>query len=221
MDSENLTYLDAYCERAGDPAFWAEPLNAVTNLFFIFFAVLAVRDMRSLADHPFKKTWDIWLLIFAMFAIGIGSGLWHTVASQWAVLADVIPIGIFINVFIFSVFIRVVGLSWCYTFGVWAGYTAAGMFIQSIFPPDFMHGTVMYLPTYLMLIALVAIMAIRNMRETAAFTALTLVWTLSLAMRTFDLEICPSFEYGTHFLWHSLNSIVLYGLWKQLLPQKA
>lgn len=219
MNEEHLTHLDAYCERAGDPAFWAEPLNAITNLFFLFFAVLAVMDMKRLTSQPFKKTWDIWVLVFAMFAIGIGSALWHTFAVTWAVIADVVPIGIFINVYLFSVFIRVIGLKWCYAFGVWAAYTAAGMFMQANFPPDFLHGTVMYLPTYLMLITLVAIMAIRGMKETAAFTAITLIWTLSLTMRTVDLELCTIFPYGTHFLWHTLNAVVLYGLWRQLLTQ--
>ena len=217
MNEEHLTHLDAYCERAGDPGFWAEPLNAITNLFFIFFAVLALRDLQKLTEHSFKKTWDIWLLVFAMFAIGLGSGLWHTYAVQWAVIADVIPIGIFINVYIFSVFIRVIGLKWWWTALVWAAYTAAGAFMQSSFPPDFLHGTVMYLPTYLMLIALISIMAIRNMACTANFFGITLVFTLSLTMRTIDLELCNIFPYGTHFLWHTLNAVVLYGFWKQLL----
>lgn len=216
MQEEHLTHLDKYCERAGDPGLWAEPLNAITNIFFLFFAVLALRELKRLTAHSFKSTWDIWLLAFAMLAIGIGSGLWHTVATKWAVIADVVPIGIFINVYLFSVFIRVIGLKWCYAFGVWAAYTAAGMFMQAHFPPDFLHGTVMYLPTYLMLVTLIAIMAIRGMPQTAAYTAITLVWTLSLVMRTVDLELCSTFPFGTHFVWHTLNAVVLFGLWKQL-----
>ena len=34
--------IDAYCERLG-PGFWAEPLNAWTNLAFLLAALLAPR----------------------------------------------------------------------------------------------------------------------------------------------------------------------------------
>ena len=34
-----------YCERGGDAAFWAEPVNAATNAAFIIAALLALREL--------------------------------------------------------------------------------------------------------------------------------------------------------------------------------
>ena len=70
-----------YCERTG-AGFWAEPVNAMTNLAFL------------------------------VAAVGVGSFLWHTFATPWAEWADVIPIGLFIAVFLASFLRRVAGLRW-------------------------------------------------------------------------------------------------------------
>jgi hypothetical protein len=86
-----------YCERGfsagpGADAFWAEPLNALTNAAFIIAAVialvLAIRTRRL--DGPV-----IWLTTLT-FAVGIGSFLFHTYAVVWAAMTDTIPILIFI-----------------------------------------------------------------------------------------------------------------------------
>ena len=39
-------YIDIYCERV-DGAFWSEPLNAVSNAFFLVAAFMAWRLMRK------------------------------------------------------------------------------------------------------------------------------------------------------------------------------
>jgi hypothetical protein len=36
------------------------------------------------------------------------------------------------------------------------------------------------------------------------------VYFHALLFRTIDLEICSAFPVGTHFLWHSLNSLAAY-----------
>ena len=38
----------------------------------------------------------VWILIMFVLLIGIGSGLFHTLANRWSALADVIPITLFI-----------------------------------------------------------------------------------------------------------------------------
>ena len=42
------------------------------------------------------------------------------------------------------------------------------------------------------------------------------VFTLSVAFRTVDIAVCAAFPLGTHFLWHSLNGVVLYLLLRAL-----
>ena len=65
--------LDGYCERI-DPSFWAEPLNAVTNAAFVLVAMLCA----------------------VLAVIGVGSFLFHTLATVWASLADTGPIAVFV-----------------------------------------------------------------------------------------------------------------------------
>ncbi|CAN0575733.1 unnamed protein product, partial [Laminaria digitata] len=90
-------YIDIYCERLG-PGLLAEPVNAVTNLAFIVAAYFLVR-MILRADPVVRRDAGIWALIALVLAIGIGSSLFHTFATRWALLTDVIPIAIFILVY--------------------------------------------------------------------------------------------------------------------------
>ena len=77
--------IDLYCERIG-PGLLAEPLNAATNGFFVIAAWWCWRSARASTRR------DVEVLAVTMFAIGIGSGLFHTFATPWAELLDVIPL---------------------------------------------------------------------------------------------------------------------------------
>ncbi len=61
--------LDGYCERI-DPSFWSEPVNAITNAAFLIAALYMWRRSRSL---PMAQA-----LCVVLFAIGVGSFLFHT-----------------------------------------------------------------------------------------------------------------------------------------------
>ena len=83
----------AYCERAGDPAFWAEPFNAISNVAFLIAALAgAVLLVRTPNARARRIEWGLVLLVTI---IGIGSFLFHTYATRWASVADTAPIGIF------------------------------------------------------------------------------------------------------------------------------
>ncbi|MEW8428994.1 MAG: hypothetical protein G8D61_04715, partial [gamma proteobacterium symbiont of Ctena orbiculata] len=79
-----LVAITDYCERIDD-SFWAEPLNAATNLVFLFAAAAQIRALRQSAE-PIRRLWDLWALTGLLAAIGIGSFLWHTFATAWAEL---------------------------------------------------------------------------------------------------------------------------------------
>jgi hypothetical protein len=46
--------------------------------------------------------------------------------------------------------------------------------------------------------------------EPMALLLATGVFTLSLVLRSMDMEVCPSISIGTHMFWHLLNGVVLY-----------
>jgi hypothetical protein len=210
MSESVLTYLDSYCERAGDPAAFAEPLNFLTNGFFILAAVIAVRALKKHAVA--RKQIDLWLLGIFLFAIGVGSGLWHWRPNGMTLLMDVIPITLFMNLYLLSALRRLFALSWVRVLGWWGLYVAVTILAQRYLPPDVLHGTVMYLPTYAVMVALTYGVTRRNAAMGKVFAGITLVWTLSLVARTIDLEICTSLSIGTHFIWHTLNAWVLWRL---------
>lgn len=209
---EEQTYLLAYCERMGDPGFWGEPLNAVTNLAFILCGWMALRLIRRLPNASFRKQGDIWILIAAMFAIGIGSGLWHTHARPWTVIADVIPIYIFINIYVFSLFVRVGGMKKMQAAVVWLAFQVASVLAEIYAPKDFLNGSVMYLPSYGMLLIAIGWLAYREIAAWKDIALTTAIFTASIFCRSIDMMVCDAFPYGTHFLWHLLNAVVLYRL---------
>lgn len=213
-----LSYLDSYCERAGDAALFAEPLNLLTNLCFIVAAVMAG---HFLLNNPGNRRKDLWLLVIFLFAIGIGSGLWHAIPNRHTVLMDVIPITLFINLYLISALRRLFGLSWNKVVFWWFVYFAAGMLAQFILPPDLLNGTIMYVPTFITLAVMTWVISQRDAVVGHVFRQVLLVWLFSLTFRTVDPEICQHFPYGTHFLWHALNSWVLYRLLKVLIARHS
>lgn len=210
--SDTTIYLSSYCERGSDPTFWAEPFNAVTNLAFIVFAILA---WRKLNRSQIKMTWsaiDLWLLTVTLGIIGIGSGLWHTLAAPWSQTADVIPIYVFINVYIFSLFIRLIGLRWWQALLVWITFQAVNVGFGMVAPPDTLNGSILYVPTYGLLLVAVVWLFKRHHEARHRLSKIVGLFTLSITFRTIDVMICSSLPIGTHFLWHMLNAVVLYQL---------
>ena len=90
-----------YCERLG-PGLLAEPLNAITNLGFLWAALRAWRGAERRAD--------LRMLAARLAAIGLGSGLFHTLASPLAQLCDVIPIALLQLLYLHLYLRRVIGL---------------------------------------------------------------------------------------------------------------
>lgn len=206
-----MSYLDVYCERTGS-GLWGEPINALTNLAFIVAGVLALRLWRSQPWVTVRNSWDLLILIALLFAIGIGSGLWHTVATPWAMQADTWPILLFINVFLLSFLVRLADCGWLGTIGWFALYHVANYGVKGRFPPDFLNGSIFYGPTWLTLLVITGYLLAKRSAAARGFAIGTAVFTLSLVFRTIDRSVCAAFPLGTHFLWHLCNAVVLYVL---------
>lgn len=201
--------LDRYCERVVD-GWLGEPLNLASNLAFFVAAALAVRAFRRRGLSPAAAP-DVIGLIALMAAIGLGSGFWHLTARVWALWADVIPIVLFINVALVAVVVRGVHRSWWAAALALAVYHAANGAMSANLPPETLNGSVFYLPAWVGLLIL-CVLTRRNAPALARRLLLAAaVFTLSLAARTVDAALCPALPIGTHWVWHTLNALVL--LW--------
>ncbi len=211
QSSSTLTFLDSYCERAGDSGLWAEPLNAVTNLAFIIAALCIVRRLLKAQMLRWRFT-DMWLLTALLAAIGVGSGLWHTHATQATMLADVIPIVLFMNLYLLVCLRRVLQLRWAFVVLGWGLFQAANIASEIYLPRDTLNGSIMYVPTFLTLAALCVLAYRRSAQMGSQIAQCLLIFAASLLFRTIDLGICTQLPIGTHFLWHLLNAYLLYRL---------
>jgi len=210
--------LDIYCERGGEPGLWAEPVNAVTNLAFPLAALLVARRLGAAPNLRLRNAWDLWLLTLVLAAIGIGSGLWHTLATVWAVLADVIPITVFINLYLLSFGWRVLGLRPVALFGLWLGYQTLNAGLLALVPADALNGSIGYLPALAFLGGFAVVLHRRGNALASQMTAAAVLFALSVTLRTLDRPLCGRFPLGTHFLWHLLNAVLLYLLLTGLIP---
>jgi hypothetical protein len=195
--------VSLYCERS-DASFWAEPLNAATNVAFLIAAAAAFWRWRSAAGRDLPA----FALIIIVVAVGLGSFTFHTVATRGAVLADVIPIAIFIYGYLLLALRRFLHVSPGASLAIVVVFAAGAQGLAALAPPRFLNGSVGYLPA---LVALIAVaLATRDGATRRSLAVAALVFSVSLALRTADLSVCEILPIGTHFLWHILNAAVLY-----------
>ncbi|MEM9635719.1 MAG: ceramidase domain-containing protein [Pseudomonadota bacterium] len=204
-----------YCERLG-PEFWSEPLNAVTNAAFLLAALAAFAIWRRKTPDDFPAL----LLIAIVFATGVGSFLFHTFATRWALLADVIPIALFIHIYLFFALKRFLELPWWGALGIVIAFIAATPFIAEAVEP-IAASSAGYVPALLAIFVVGALYSRKNQKLGAQVLLTGLVFTASVTFRTLDDPLCGQIEIGTHFLWHILNSIVLFALLRVLILQRA
>lgn len=200
--------LDIYCERLG-PGFWAEPINAISNLSFIVAAIFAYRLGRRLQTRTLGFYW----LVTTLFAIGMGSFMFHTFANHWSMYADILPINLFQLGFIAlygAAIGRKIGLS-----SVLGGTILLIGFIAltkglAQFPEDSLNGSTRYASALISLLAIGIYHAVTFSEERYTLILAAACFTLSLIFRSFDIVLCDSAPLGTHFLWHVFNGCMLY-----------
>jgi len=156
MSSSWLAPIDQYCERTG-PDFWAEPLNALSNAAFLLAAAYGFRLWR----REGAKDWpSLWLVAVAA-AVGIGSFLFHTFANRWSVLADVLPIAVFIYSYFLLAMRRYLHLGLAAAILATALFAAFNMSFSRIWfgwlPGVSLNGSVGYIPAALALLAVGAL----------------------------------------------------------------
>lgn len=196
--------MDNYCERI-DASYWSEPVNAITNAAFLIAAFLAWRIVRDRSD------WGTRALLIVLSCIGIGSYLFHTHANLWSVMLDVLPIYVYICVYLWLATRRMLGLP------IWAAWAAVAA--NFVYTPALaagigavsggLNGSEGYVPT-LLLIAGYGLWLLRTKPETGRGLLIGAgILAVSLTARTVDEAVCDAVPLGTHWAWHVLNGVML------------
>jgi hypothetical protein len=197
-----LDPIDAYCERTS-AAYWAEPVNAVTNLAFLIAAWVMWRRTEGL---PLARA-----MCAVLAAIGVGSYLFHTHANGLTAALDVGAILVFILLYIFAATRDFLGL------GPWwaAGAVVAFFPYAALMVPVFdrvmpaLGSSAGYAPIPLLILGYAAALWRRAPATARGMVIGAAVLVVSLTFRTLDYPLCDVFPMGTHFLWHILNGLML------------
>jgi hypothetical protein len=216
-----------YCERGTDAALLAEPINAISNAGYFLAALIF---WQCLLWRPSEqRSPDHYLLIALTFLIGFGSLAFHLYADEGTALADVIPIYLFMLVYLGLALNRFLGVppGWTVLLVVaFAGLMAAagqvhcwdggiGLAGTVDGSKPCLNGSMAYVPALgaLMVVGMVA--AERHHRAAPYILWAAAIFTVSIVLRSADFALCDQVvvdgrKVGTHFIWHLLNAVVLF-----------
>lgn len=200
--------LDNYCERL-DPGLLAEPVNLLTNLGFIAAGVAGVWMMRRHLT-PEQRVGPLWLLVGLAFAIGVGSGLFHSFATVWAVLADTIPIGLYLVSYLVVLTRVLLGTSWRLAGASLVTLGALTLVSSVAVPAEAVNGSQLYFGAVAILFIAASMLWRTHPRPAGLYVVAGLVFAVSLVFRSVDLSVCEAWPVGTHFMWHLCNAVVIY-----------
>jgi hypothetical protein len=149
-------------------------------------------------------------MVVTLAAIGVGSYLFHTYAQAWAAMADMLPIVLFILLYVFAATRDFLGMGTWISLGVavlFVPYAAAMTMLFELLP--FFEVSSFYWPVPVLIIVYALLLAFRQPATARglAIGAVTLI--VSLVFRSVDETVCAAIPVGTHFMWHILNGIML------------
>ncbi len=192
-----------YCERGSSAAFWAEPLNAVSNIAFIAASLMAAWLIAQRARRGEHVGAVEVVLTIIVFIVGVGSFLFHTYATRWASYADVIPIGVFMIVYMAYALRRFMGLPWILVLVGLSGFVwslKAATTIQcahlGLLPITdaatgrCLNGSIAYTPALAALAITAVVLALMRHKAALSIGTAAAIFLVSLAARSLDFELC-------------------------------
>ncbi len=205
-----LAPIDIYCERLS-PELLAEPLNALSNISFLLAAWFLHMAYRKSGVH----NRHIAILIGIVFTVGIGSLLFHTFANKLTMLADIIPIMVFVFYYLYCALKMLLKLTNSGSVIANAILLVASA-LTGLLPRELQfNGSVSYFP------CLIALLLVALKSRNKILYLANIIFLFSLTFRSIDMVVCPELSIGTHFLWHLLNGLLLYLLVKVLINHCA
>ena len=217
-----------YCERGTNEALLAEPLNAASNISFLLAALAAL--VLLLRRPREERSADQSLFIALVFLIGLGSLSFHLLADRASLLADVIPINVFMLVYLGFALNRFLGMPPGWTVLTLIGFVGAVAVTMQVkcwsggvgFPgaeitgaKECINGSLVYLPALLAMAVVGGLMAERKHPAAPYILWAAAIFAISVTFRSLDLALCDAYQLqgrkiGTHFIWHLLNGLALF-----------
>ena len=146
------------------------------------------------------------LLCANLALIGVGSFLFHTFATPWAKLLDVLPIVTIVLLYFWAILLRAYRES-CFRAALFViGFALAAVgFACVVGATSIGKDNAAYMAAWLLIVGNAAVFGWRGHKLTPWLCAGAGIFAASIAMRMADHPVCSSFPIGTHFLWHLLN----------------
>jgi hypothetical protein len=196
------TLLWIYRERLGNREFWAEPLNALTNASFLIAAFFA----WDLASRRRATTRTTIALLSLAGVIGFGSFFFHTVPNHFTMWLDIVPITLFQILFLWLAGNRMLGLSRLASVALIIGVVGSSFALFPLHEP--LNGSLFYLPSLLAMLTIGLIWSKKVSCEPYLLVGAACCFALAVIARSVDM-IVP-WHFGSHFLWHVMNGVVVY-----------
>ena len=217
-----------YCERGTNTALLAEPINAASNAAFLLAGLVGLQ--LALWRSPEERNADLFLLPVLVLFIGLGSLAFHLYADQGTALADVVPITLFMLVYIGFALNRFLGVPVGFTVLLVIGFGGIVALTSQVqcapgaigFLGDAaqgakpcLNGSIFYLPALVALIVVGLLLHERGHRAAPWLLWAAAIFAVSIALRSLDLALCDKVlidgrKVGTHFAWHVLNALALF-----------
>lgn len=177
-----------------------------------------------------QRSADHYLLVALVFIIGLGSLAFHLYADQRTSLADTVPIGLFMLVYLGFALNRLLFVPPGWTVLLVIGFAAAIAGATQVqcwdgaigFPgPDTqgarpcLNGSFGYVPALAAMIVVGLLLVARGHPAAPWILWAGAVFAVSITFRSLDMALCErtvveGYRVGTHFLWHILNALTLF-----------
>ena len=168
-------------------------------------------------------------MIVLVICIGIGSFMFHTYATVWAIPFDTVPISLFMLAYLGYALRRFAGAPWIVVIVALVGFFYSVRCMQGVQCSNELlpmtrgagkrcfNGTLGYTPAFAALVLVGTLLLVQGHRAAGYLFAAAFLFLAAMTFRTIDYEVCRwavrgARGVGSHFLWHTFNGLLLYVL---------
>lgn len=198
-----------YCEQPIYQAFF-EPINTITNLAFMIAGIMLFIQLRKRNVLDIKGVYFSTVLVI----VGLGSFVWHLYRNDLTLMLDSIPIALFVLSYLFF-YIMQMNKNWVLRISLFLSFFGYVVILVRALSGIENHwlltnGGMQYLVALSFFVVLQLFNRYWNQGLIKPSLIVVMLFALSIFFRQTDLLVCEYIGFGTHFMWHILNGVVLY-----------